>query len=192
MKPPLKRIKLNPVDEPTDDPAPDDPGPDVIFADDDPFSFYALVLTIDEAAGGAPQHDRIVVDMDAAYVTWYRQQIDMLAFPPVVPALNTVAMASGVRLLELVLTVPEFQRLDQVLTAANQPLEDSSWWLITPFPYGLRATVRVDVFFPALFSQDPATVVTATSRQQETHLLPRLIIPRSIFRQRLFAMRELF
>jgi hypothetical protein len=188
VKPARKKVKINLPDE--DEPMLEPTDPDVLFADDDLFSFYALVLVIDESPGRLPADDRLHVSMDAAYVGWYRQQINTRVFPPVIPALNTVAQSSGCRWLNLVLTVPDYQDLNRRLTAQGQPLSDSSWWLITPFPYGLRATILTEVFLPAAFSVDPATVATGAARQTEMHLLPRLLIPRNLFAQRLFSARE--
>lgn len=160
-------------------------GFDVLFQDDPPFSFYAMILSIDESVGATANDAQVYTVFDAAYVGWY-SQID----PRNPPALNAVEGASGARLLEWISTPVQFANLDQQLQAAGQALEESSWWLITQAFYDLRGTVHLEQFRPQIFDPDPSAVGEPTARHEDFFVLPRLIVPRKLFSQWLFASRE--
>lgn len=161
--------------------------PDVLMQDDPPYSYYCLVLAIDEATGANPGDDQVHVTFDAGYVIWYRQ----LANPLAPPALNGQAMQSGASLLELIQTPAQHAQLSQDLAArGHRGLEESTWWMLTS-TYDLRASVRLEQFQPPVFAADPASVGHPNSRRSEFFVLPRLVVPRNPMRQILFALREL-
>lgn len=162
-------------------------GFDVLFQDDPPGSFYAMILSIDESVGATANDAQVYTVFDAAYVGWYRQ-ID----PQNPPALNAVAGASGARLLEWISTPVQFANLDQQLQAAGQALEESSWWLVTEFIHDLRVAVHMEQFRPQIFNQDPSAVGQPTARHEEFFVLPRLIVPRRLFSQWLFSAHDRF
>jgi hypothetical protein len=120
-------------------------------------------------------------------VAWYRA-LNLSA----VPALNGVAVASGCRIFEVVLLVAEFTSLDNYLwNNTNHRLEESSWWMITPGVYGLRKAVRLEEFLPVDGDTNPASLALPTSRHAERYVMPRLIVPRWLFMQYRFSLREL-
>lgn len=172
---PRKKVKLNhhQGNEP----------PDIFFEDDPPYSFYALVLSIDDLGD---THKYIM--LEAAYVGWY-QQLNLQQLPN----LNGVAIGSGVRLLELIQTNTDFDNLNLYLQqTTGYQFEESSWWMLTQSFYNLRAAVRMEQFLPPLFQQDPSAVGWSNSRHEDFFVLPRLIVPRNQFRQWLFSARERF
>lgn len=166
-----------------------DSPPDLLYQDDADDSLYALVLSIDDAHGYTAATDQVYMSLDAALVAWYRQ----LANPAQPPALNNVAQASEARLLECIVTPTEFHRVNQyLLTTTRHALEECSWWLITPAWYNFRASIHLEQFLPAANEADPAGVGHSDSRYTNLFVLPRLIVPRSLFAQRLFSLRDLF
>ncbi|MBV6324580.1 hypothetical protein [Duganella violaceipulchra] len=165
---------------------PDDDMPDILYADDPDDSLYALVLSIDDAFGSEDAQHQVYMLLDAAKVSWYRQLPDPLR----PPELNGEALSSEVRLLECIQTPQHFARLrDDLLKNASQQLEESSWWMLTPVTYGLRAAINLEQFRPAATNPDPAGVGQPNSRHDVIHVLPRLFIPRNLHAQQLFALR---
>lgn len=163
--------------------------PDALMQDDPPFSFYALVLAIDDAAGHTAGDDQLHLALDAAYVTWYRQLADPMNPPP----LNGVGLQSGARLLELIQSPAQFDALNQyLLQTVYSQLSESSWWMLTPAHYNFRQSVHLEQFQPPLFALDPAQVGHPDARQSDFFVLPRLLVPRNLFRQGLFALRDRF
>ncbi|MCB1037681.1 MAG: hypothetical protein KDD47_27865 [Acidobacteria bacterium] len=180
MNPAAKRRKV------AHRPAPGGGAPDVLFQNDPPTSFYALVLSIDEAVG-AGGGDQLHTAFDAARVSWYQ------SFQPLnPPALDAVAVASRARLLDWISTPAQFDHLDQQLRALGHPLEEYSWWLISKWPWDFRAAVRLEQFRAHGAEADPSAVGRPTARHEPFFILPRLIVPRRVLQQVLFAIREYF